>query len=869
MKTLSLALFALILATPSASASQAYGTIGNFDVVNDTGHECHGFEIELEDCHSTDISYTYDYNHYGKCAITEGNTVALHPKTIIRWASAKKTDGSWAAHTIVPTAPIAPTNGHMFTNPAVNFGGEHFGVGYRQQPTGARYYWLCDNGSGALVRGPEVQVAMPTFVYNPPAGNAAGNVVAVIAPPPAPAPVKEFGEPMWVKEIKTTTHNNNEIKLRDLQSDDPVDPPAKDWRNFEPDEVEVEWQLLQEEFNAPAGGANGELEGAPEDLDNGDEVVTRRYEFYAYTGPFDTESYEAMADSVAADDQHGVGVKVINGANVDLSTKVIVGEFLGAQMAAFDQEAKLDLIEHVSDGRINVAYAGRQVVISGAGAFTCTRTGSLPPGMSFNTTTGILSGTPTGSGSYQFSVQASDALAAEPVKKNYTIVIAAAGAALPEQFSVDTLAAPLVGGSTTGDGAYAAAANITVTATPNAGYQFLNWTDNDIEVSTSASFTFTTLINRSLIAHFIPIQREVIISAAPAAGGSFTGDGFYDDGSSVTVTATPNAGYTFTNWMQSGTVVSSSASYTFAINATRTLVVNFSAVGMSRTIATSSNPVAGGTVSGAGIYADGSSVTVTATPNAGYTFANWTQGGAVVSSSASYTFTAAGNPTLVAVFVTGLSIAVSANPPQGGSVEADSPSYEQGDGANVQADANAGYTFLNWTENGNVVSTNSKYVFTITTSRTLVANFFSAGSASIALSASPVAGGTVSGGGTYAIGAPVTAWAHQANGYKFSHWSEGGISVNTDEDYQFAASASRTLIANFVLIPAHGMKESDNPDELEFEWPANAAGWVLQESTDMATWVNSTRPVTETNGKKRAKVNKQSAPGVFFRLVKP
>jgi hypothetical protein len=28
----------------------------------------------------------------------------------------------------------------------------------------------------------------------------------------------------------------------------------------------------------------------------------------------------------------------------------------------------------------------------------------------------------------------------------------------------------------------------------------------------------------------------------------------------------------------------------------------------------------------------------------------------------------------------------------------------RGDGADVQADANPGYTFLNWTENGNVVS---------------------------------------------------------------------------------------------------------------------------------------------------------------------
>jgi hypothetical protein len=53
----------LTLLAGSARASIAYGSINNFDTVNDTGTECHGFEIEIEDCHSTDITYTY--NHYG------------------------------------------------------------------------------------------------------------------------------------------------------------------------------------------------------------------------------------------------------------------------------------------------------------------------------------------------------------------------------------------------------------------------------------------------------------------------------------------------------------------------------------------------------------------------------------------------------------------------------------------------------------------------------------------------------------------------------------------------------------------------------------------------------------------------------------
>ena len=68
------------------------------------------------------------------------------------------------------------------------------------------------------------------------------------------------------------------------------------------------------------------------------------------------------------------------------------------------------------------------------------------------------------------------------------------------------------------------------------------------------------------------------------------------------------------------------------------------------TITVSASPSAGGTVSGGGTFASGSSWTVTATANSGYTFANWTENSSVVSSSASYNFTLSGNRTLVANF---------------------------------------------------------------------------------------------------------------------------------------------------------------------------------------------------------------------------
>ena len=70
------------------------------------------------------------------------------------------------------------------------------------------------------------------------------------------------------------------------------------------------------------------------------------------------------------------------------------------------------------------------------------------------------------------------------------------------------------------------------------------------------------------------------------------------------------------------------------------------------TISTSVSPVGAGTVGGSGVYSNGANVTVMATPNSGFAFVDWTEGGAPVSTSASYNFVAAANRSLVANFLT-------------------------------------------------------------------------------------------------------------------------------------------------------------------------------------------------------------------------
>jgi len=63
--------------------------------------------------------------------------------------------------------------------------------------------------------------------------------------------------------------------------------------------------------------------------------------------------------------------------------------------------------------------------------------------------------------------------------------------------------------------------------------------------------------------------------AAPTAGGMTTGDASVGCGATMTVKAFPNAVYTFLNWTQGATIVSTSTEYTFTLNANRTLITNF------------------------------------------------------------------------------------------------------------------------------------------------------------------------------------------------------------------------------------------------------------------------------------------------------
>ena len=81
--------------------------------------------------------------------------------------------------------------------------------------------------------------------------------------------------------------------------------------------------------------------------------------------------------------------------------------------------------------------------------------------------------------------------------------------------------------------------------------------------------------NVSLSGEVIAPSYTITLAPNPFDGGEVIGEGSYTDGTEITVTATKRGNYSFINWTENGTVVSTEASYTFTVTADRTLVANF------------------------------------------------------------------------------------------------------------------------------------------------------------------------------------------------------------------------------------------------------------------------------------------------------
>ncbi|HOJ44835.1 MAG TPA: DUF6273 domain-containing protein [Bacilli bacterium] len=241
-------------------------------------------------------------------------------------------------------------------------------------------------------------------------------------------------------------------------------------------------------------------------------------------------------------------------------------------------------------------------------------------------------------------------------------------------------------------------------------FNFNNYLPNYIRIKALA------LSEISNIAIFYSCQnsyRTLTVGDNQAYVGFVTGGGTFLIGQSVTITATPYQGNTFSGWYDGDTLVSMDNPYTFAMPEVDThYTALFTRNYYELTLASSDESK--GYVEGAGSYAYGTYVTVTATELTGYQFIGWYQGETLKSTDASYQFMMPYNDlSLTAQFVTRYDLYIYSKNSSLGTVSG-SGSFGEGTSVTITATPNEGMYFRAWQDGDeNVISRNATYTFTM------------------------------------------------------------------------------------------------------------------------------------------------------------
>ncbi|MBL6669355.1 MAG: InlB B-repeat-containing protein [Flavobacteriaceae bacterium] len=173
------------------------------------------------------------------------------------------------------------------------------------------------------------------------------------------------------------------------------------------------------------------------------------------------------------------------------------------------------------------------------------------------------------------------------------------------------------GGTVSTDGGtYDEGTAITITATPDEGYEFTGWEGVDSE---EASLTITLNEDQTLNALFSPVVSLFTITVTAAEGGSVsTAGGTFEEGTEIEITATPEQGYEFSGWVGNDSV---ETTLSITLSSALTLQALFEEI---QTYTLTVSSVLGGSVSTqGGEFPEGTTVSIIAMPEEGYQFNGW------------------------------------------------------------------------------------------------------------------------------------------------------------------------------------------------------------------------------------------------------
>lgn len=310
--------------------------------------------------------------------------------------------------------------------------------------------------------------------------------------------------------------------------------------------------------------------------------------------------------------------------------------------------------------------------------------------------------------------------------------------------------------------------SVTLYAYPNPGYDFDHWETNGSTISGAGQEYQITVgnTNATYTAFFREsgVRYQITASTAGFTEGALVWIDSGTPGSSVTsdwlpkgtqftlhASSTSSGGYYhFAYWIyedpetQQSEIVSTQIDFTTTADFGHSSAGDYFAIFIAvygdwlNPIITEVSPLGSGHIEMSppspyndGWYEDGTEVTLTASPAAGFVFSHWSyrdwSGEHHKTDDISFTLTVSGQSsytTYIAYFVAAYTITTDVSPAGAGNITGLDNPYSSGDTCTLTADANPGYTFSHWTDSsGAIVSQQPQYSFTVTQDETLTAHF--------------------------------------------------------------------------------------------------------------------------------------------------
>ncbi len=267
-----------------------------------------------------------------------------------------------------------------------------------------------------------------------------------------------------------------------------------------------------------------------------------------------------------------------------------------------------------------------------------------------------------------------------------------------------------------------------VTAVPNAGYHFVNWTGTGVFISTTANPLTVTNVRQDMdITANFAIDTFTVTGTSGGNGTIAPSSVTTNYNNVATFTLTPDLHYHIASVTGCGGTLTGNIYTTGPVTANCTVAANFAIDALAVNFIAGTGGSITGTLNQTVPYG-GSATAVTAVPAAGYTFVNWTgTGGFVTTTAAALTVT-----NVTAAMDITANFAINTYPVNfiagaGGTISgtlAQTVAY-LGSATTVTAVPNAGYLFVNWTGTGGFVSTaaNPLTVANVTGAMNITANF--------------------------------------------------------------------------------------------------------------------------------------------------